>query len=151
MPTPLERFVLHPWWRMSRGMTLGVRGLVQDPQGGVFLIRHSYTPGWHLPGGGVERGETLLTALRRELLEEGNITPTAPPTLFHIYASPRFRGDHVALFLISEWEQRSAPIPDREIVEHGFFARDSLPQDATDGTKRRLAEVLDGVAPGEHW
>ena len=151
MPTPLERFVLHPWWRISRGMTLGVRGLVQDPQGGVFLIRHSYTPGWHLPGGGVERGETLLTALHRELLEEGNITPTAPPTLFHVYASPQFRGDHVALFLISEWEQHSAPIPDREIVEHGFFARDSLPQDATDGTRRRLAEVFDGVAPGEHW
>ncbi|MEM8876371.1 MAG: NUDIX domain-containing protein [Pseudomonadota bacterium] len=151
MPTSLERFVLHPWWRMSRGMTLGVRGLVQDPERGVFLIRHSYTPGWHLPGGGVERGETLLTALHRELLEEGNITLNGTPTLFNVYASPRFRGDHVALFLISDWQQRSAPVPDREIIDHGFFPRDALPDDATAGTKRRLAEVFDGAKPDEHW
>jgi 8-oxo-dGTP pyrophosphatase MutT (NUDIX family) len=151
MPTPLERFVLHPWWRMSRGMTLGVRGMVQNDDGHVFLIRHSYTPGWHLPGGGVERGETLLTALCREMLEEGNISLTGPARLFGIYASPRFRGDHVALFAIPDWAQSSAPIPDREIVEHGFFARDALPEGATAGTQRRLAEVLDGAERTEYW
>ena len=43
--------------RLSRGMTLGVRGLlIKDDR--VVLVKHSYVPGWYLPGGGVEPGES---------------------------------------------------------------------------------------------
>src|ERR1700688_4305261 len=82
---PLVRRCLHLYWRFSRGLTVGVRGLVFDPQGRVFVIKHSYVPGWHLPGGGVETEETLLIALARELREEGNIELIDPPVLYGIY------------------------------------------------------------------
>src|SRR5262245_33676913 len=60
---PALRRLMHVYWRFARAMTLGVRALVVDEQGRVFLVRHSYVSGWHLPGGGVEAGETLAQAV----------------------------------------------------------------------------------------
>src|SRR5262245_57974526 len=56
---------MQPWFRLRRGMTLGVRAAVFDNQNRVFLVRHSYAPGWLFPGGGVERGETIYDAVAR--------------------------------------------------------------------------------------
>ena len=71
-PSKTARLVslgLHTYWRFARGMTLGVRAVVLNDQAQVFLIRHTYVSGWHLPGGGVETGETALESLTRELRE----------------------------------------------------------------------------------
>ena len=86
---PALRRVLHFYWRFARAMTLGVRALVIDGEGRIFLVKHSYVSGWHLPGGGVEAGETLVEALARELREEGNIELTAPPRLHGIFFNSR--------------------------------------------------------------
>jgi ADP-ribose pyrophosphatase YjhB (NUDIX family) len=143
------RRVLHIYWRFARGLTVGVRGLVIDPQGRLFLVKHSYIAGWHLPGGGVEVGETLLAALGRELREEGNIELIGRPPLFGVYFNRRAsRRDHVALFVVRSFRQTAAPQPNSEIVAHGFFSADSLPEGTTRATRERIAEVLaDRTAP----
>src|SRR5437879_5671846 len=82
---PVLRRLVHLYWRFARALTVGVRGLVIDAAGKVFLVRHSYVAGWHLPGGGVEPGETLIEALTRELKEEGNIEIAAPPALHGVF------------------------------------------------------------------
>src|SRR3712207_6374059 len=120
---PLIRRAMHLYWRFARGMTLGVRGLVINPAGEVFLVKHSYVAGWHLPGGGVETGETVLDALTRELHEEGRIVLDGPPVLHGVFFNARVsRRDHVAVFVVRSYRQDGAPVPDREIIAHGFFA-----------------------------
>jgi len=149
---PVTRRVLHFYWRFSRGLTLGVRAVVIDRGGRVFLIMHSYVPGWHLPGGGVETGETAAAALARELREEGNIELVEQPTLFAVYFNRRIsRRDHVALYVVRAFRQDAPPQPNYEIVAHGFFPPDALPAETTRATRERLAEVLDGRKPSELW
>ena len=144
--------LLHVYWRFSRGLTLGVRGMVLDAEGRVFLIKHTYTEGWHLPGGGVEAGETLPEALRRELAEEGNIEMTAPPVLHGICFHPLYSSrDHVAVYVIRGFRQTAPPQPNREILAHGFFPVNELPPGVTAGTRARIAEVAEGRAAAERW
>ncbi len=149
---PALRRFLHSYWRFARGLTLGARGLVFDAQGRVFLVKHSYVAGWHLPGGGVEPGETLLAALARELAEEGNIELIGRPELYGVYWNRRVaRRDHVALYVVRSFRQTAPPRPTREIVAHGFFAPDALPEGTSTATRARIAEVLDGRDAAEIW
>ena len=149
---PLIRRLMHFYWRFSRAATLGARAMVIDGAGRIFLVKHSYVDGWHLPGGGVETGESLLTALARELAEEGNIQMTGPPVLHGVFFNKRAsKRDHVALFVVREFRQDGAPVPNHEIIAHGFFAVDALPDGVGFSTRARIAEVIGGAAVSEVW
>lgn len=136
----------------NRAMTLGVRGLVIDSEDRVLLVRHTYVPGFYLPGGGVERGETMMQALARELQEEGGVHLLSAPALQGVYlnrrASPR---DHVALYVVRHFQCDGPRAPDHEIAEAAFFPLDDLPRDATPATRARIAEVLDGEPISPYW
>jgi 8-oxo-dGTP pyrophosphatase MutT (NUDIX family) len=142
---PLLRRGFHLYWRFARGMTLGVRGVVLDGNDRVFLVKHSYVAGWHLPGGGVEPGESLLDALRRELAEEGCIEVSGEPVLLGMFFNSQVsRRDHVAVYLIRNFRQNRSPEPNREIVACGFFEAGALPAETTAGTRKRISEALRG-------
>ncbi|WP_457090244.1 NUDIX domain-containing protein [Microvirga sp. P5_D2] len=154
-PSKTARLVslgLHTYWRFARGMTLGVRAVVLNDQAQVFLIRHTYVSGWHLPGGGVETGETALESLTRELREEACIAIDEPPVLTGVFFNRRVsRRDHVLVYVIRQFTVLGPKQPDREIAEAGFFPLDSLPEGTTAATRRRLAEILDGEPPSTTW
>ncbi len=133
-------------------MTLGVRGVVLDDRNRVFLIRHTYVSGWHLPGGGVETGETALDALGRELREEACIAMDETPVLFGVFFNRRIsRRDHVLVYVIRRFTVLEAKQPDREIAEAGFFPLDRLPEGTTAATRNRLAEILEGQPLSANW
>ena len=145
--------LFHIYFLLRRPMTLGVRGLIHDrASNSVFLIRHTYVPGWQFPGGGVEVGETLAEALTRELAEEGNIALTAPPLLKSMHFNRRSSNrDHVGFYLIEAFSQTAPKRPDHEIAEAGFFPLDRLPQDTTPATLRRITEVFGNAAVSPYW
>ena len=61
------------------------------------------------------------------------------------------RRDHVALYIVRDFRQDRPPQPGYEIVAHGFFAHDALPEGTSRATHARIAEVFDGVTVSEVW
>jgi ADP-ribose pyrophosphatase YjhB (NUDIX family) len=133
-------------------MTLGVQGIVLRKNQDVLLVRHGYQPGWHFPGGGVEWRETLLVALAREVEEETGVIVKSAPQLHGMFANFQTSpSDHVAVFVVCDWEQPIKPRPNYEIREQRFFSLSALPTNMARGAKRRLAEIFDGQPIGQHW
>jgi 8-oxo-dGTP pyrophosphatase MutT (NUDIX family) len=140
------------YWRQTRALTLGAQGMVLDARNRVLLVKHAYRPGWHMPGGGVEKGETVEQALTRELSEEAGIELTARPTLFGIYANFRaFPSDHITLFVVRDWYQPRVPEPNREISGQCFAAREDLPDGTIPAVACRLDEVLNNQPRAQDW
>jgi ADP-ribose pyrophosphatase YjhB (NUDIX family) len=148
---PLITPLFRTYWRLARGMTLGVRGIVTDAEHRVLLVRHTYVEGWYLPGGGVEKGETAATALRREMAEEGGVEATGALSLIGVYSQhATFPNDHVVLYRVNDWtpcRTKSAG----EIDAIGFYKLDALPSGATPATRARLEEVFGGAPQSEFW
>ncbi len=143
--------ILHSYFALTRSMTMGVRAACFDQDGRIFLVRHSYIAGWHMPGGGVERHETVEQALAKELREEGNLVISGRPRLFHVYLNNRTsKRDHVVFFRV-QVEQTAPRKPNLEIVESGFFALDALPMGTTKATYRRLKELEGDETPSNYW
>jgi 8-oxo-dGTP pyrophosphatase MutT (NUDIX family) len=136
---------LRAWWWITRPQSAGVRVLlVRDGQ--VLLVKHTYRPEWHMPGGGVDRGESLEQAARREALEEAGAT-LGNVELLGVYSNFwNRRTDHVAVFVCTRFSVSEEH--DWEIEQLRWFPLDQLPADLSPGTARRLAEYRAGERPG---
>lgn len=151
-PEPIIWPLINLYRRFSRRMMLDARAMVIDGNGHIFLVKHSYIDGWYLPGGGVEPGESIVSALARELAEEGNIQLTGVPPLHGMFLNKHLLvGGHVALFVVREFRQNGPPQPNREIVAHGFFSPNALPHDTSRATRVRIDEVFRGQPVSELW
>ncbi len=143
--------LLRAWQGLARPLTVGVRALVVDDQGRVLLIRHSYCPGWHLPGGRVNKGETAAAAAIRELSEETGLKTQVLPRLLGLYGRFRHGGsDHVAVYVVEYWTGTLQP-DGLEVAEAGFFALGHLPEGTSQPTLRRLREYRGLAVTPEHW
>ena len=137
---------------LMRPMTLGTRCAAFDAEGRIFLVRHTYIAGWHMPGGGVDPGETIEEGMRRELSEEGNIELVEPPKLVALYFNNgASRRDHVAFYVCRNVRQTAPKPAGGEIAESGFFDLDALPEGLAAATRRRLDELAGERAIEPYW
>lgn len=133
-------------------LSLGVRLVAFDDAGGVFLVRHSYLPGLHLPGGAVDPEESCRAAAVREAAEEGGLVLDGPPDLFGVYRSTAGgRRDHILLYVSRNARQPAPKTPSLEILSARFYPLAAMPEGVTRPTRDRLAEVVEGRTASEVW
>jgi 8-oxo-dGTP pyrophosphatase MutT (NUDIX family) len=143
---------LHLYFLMTRGLTLGVRAIVRSEDGRFLLVRHTYTPGWHFPGGGVEKGETTLAAVEKELRQETGLRLEGRPVLLGIFYNDGVsKRDHVLVYHCAVNTRAIAKPSCPEIAEIGYFDLGDLPEGTDLGTIRRMREMVEGIAPCAAW
>jgi 8-oxo-dGTP pyrophosphatase MutT (NUDIX family) len=143
---------LHTYFLMRRGLTLGVRAIVRSNDGKFLLVRHSYTPGWYFPGGGVEKGKTTEQALRDEVRQETNLWIIGKPVMHGVfYNNSVSKRDHVLAYLCDVQGSIEAQPKSMEIAEIGYFSFEDLPLDTEPGTLRRIHEIVSRVEITERW
>lgn len=143
---------LHIYFLMSRGLTVGVRAIVRSNDDKFLLVRHTYTKGWHFPGGGVEKGQTIEQALRNELRQETGLRILGNPIMHGLfYNNSVSTRDHVVAYLCNVDEGFEAKPMSIEIAEIGYFSSENLPLDTDPGTVRRIQEIVTCAELSETW
>ncbi|WP_346910091.1 NUDIX domain-containing protein [uncultured Roseibium sp.] len=158
LPRSLTKRLIYGQALLRNPFSLGVRVIVRDTRNHVLLVHHSYLPGWYLPGGGVDAGEMLVDAAKRELHEEVGISTTVEPHLLGFYLNREsFGRDHIGLFEVTGWKAGETYLkPNAEIRDARFFDPQALPPDTTRASRARITEFClgdrpaDGIASG-YW
>jgi ADP-ribose pyrophosphatase len=118
-------------------------GIVALSDAGQLLIQreYSYPPDevlWQLPGGGIEPGEDVDTAARRELSEESGFTAGRVDVIGAIYLDNR-RSDallHVAV--CTDLQPRQLPADQAEFIDSSWLAVDEVHALIRDGQVRNI-------------
>jgi len=134
-------------------------GAVVLRDGRILLIKRRYPPSpnlWSIPGGHIEAGEPVLTALFRELEEETSLK-ASKASLLAITEYIRLRKDYsvkyhyvILDYLITDAE--GEPMANEESLGIGFFKfEDALKLELTDTTKELIRLIMsEGVDKVKH-
>ncbi len=132
------------FWKIFKPQTLGVRAILIK-EGKVLLVKHTYSNSWFLPGGGMKKGETFETAIKRELNEELGIT--VHNLKLHGIYNNFFEGKNDSIFVFFNNNFEISGKKDAEIDEFEFFDLIDLPEKTPPGTRKRIAEFVEGNSP----
>lgn len=118
---------------------IGVFGVIME-DGKVLLGRRRDIDWWNLPGGGMELGETVDEALRREVLEETGLVVRVG-RLVGVYSKPQ-KQEVVLTFLCAV--EGGMLVETEEIRECRYFAPDDLPTNTLPKHAERVRDAWAG-------
>jgi 8-oxo-dGTP diphosphatase len=124
LPVPMRRRLA---WLTQATFTVGVSAVLVNDQNEILLLRHRFreNQNWELPGGFVEREESLIEALQRELSEETGLAIE----IVSLLSAGVSRARHLDVCYLARMAGGSLRIDDREILEAGFYGSQDLPPD----------------------
>ncbi len=117
---------------------IGVFALIFDEEGRVLLALRGDIDWWNLPGGGMEIGETLEEALRREVREETGLEVQVG-RLVGVYSKPQ-KQEVVLTFECGI--TGGTPGATEESRECRYFSPDDLPLNTLPKHRQRVADAL---------
>ena len=149
LPRPRDVFglVREATRHVLRHPVVGVAAAARTDDERWVLIRRRDTGGWALPGGTLEWGESLSSAVARELAEEAGVDLIGPSELYNVYSRPdRDYRFHAVTILVTARvsEPRRAPKNPLEIAEVRLFRSDELPAALSMGMTDMLEDVRHG-------
>jgi 8-oxo-dGTP diphosphatase len=127
---------------------VGVFAAIFDEDGRILLTKIKYGSGnWTLPGGHLEKNESPIEGVKREVYEETGYIVEANH-LIAVYSSPS-KDDLVLLFKVAIVGQDSWE-PNSEIEKIAFFERNELPSQLHPWNIKRIKDAFNQVTSNIH-
>ena len=141
-------------------MRNGVGAIILNRENKVFVGKRKDNPvdKWQMPQGGVEIGESYLSAMKRELYEETSITSIKtlreidgffeyelPKNLVGIIWKGKFRGQKQKWFIakfIGNENEINLQTRNPEFIEWKWIIPDELPKTIVDFKKKMYVDLL---------
>ena len=142
-------------------MRNGVGVIILNNENKVFVGKRKDNPvnKWQMPQGGVEKGESYLSAMKRELYEETSIKSIdilreidgffeyeLPKNLVGIIWKGKFRGQKQKWFItrfIGNENEINLKTKNPEFIEWKWIVPDELPKTIVDFKKKMYVELLE--------
>ena len=135
---------------LLRRPVVGIAALARGEDGRIVLVRRRDTGEWALPGGTLEWGETLKSAIARELVEEAGTRVVELGRVLGVYSRPDRDERFHAVTIVVEAKVGAPSRPPHnplEIAEVGTFAEHELPATLAHG----MTEMLDRARNGDEF
>ena len=117
---------------------------IVEMEGGIILIkRKNPPPGWAIPGGFIDYGESLEGAILREAKEETGLDIELIRQ-FHTYSDPKRDPRHHTISTIYIARASGKPEAGDDAKEVGIFTKDTLPEDIAFDHKQILEDYFSG-------
>lgn len=133
------------WW-LTRPHARGVKCVLID-RDRILLVRHTYgSRAWDLPGGRLKRGETPLSAARREMEEELGMGDAQWRSLGELRGRVNLRHDTIYIYR-AEVAAPPLRLDLGELQTAAWFNHDALPGELAPYVRPIMSVVLPVSAP----
>ena len=125
---------------------MGVRCIILNDQQQVLLVKHTYISGWHLPGGGLNPGESVEDGVFREVQEETGLILENKPMLKGVFHNRETTNrDHIVLFFSKTSQTADSLNKSMEIKTVDFFSLKALPEDVDPAAEGWIVSAIQNL------